>query len=219
MQERGPTMNEELLIGVLALQGDIEENKRAVTNALEEMNQKGKVVSVRYPEEIMKIDGLIIPGGESTVMGLLIAIKNGLLDSINKALQKRLPVMGTCAGMIILAKRSYDRVVGNKKQLLLGALDIEIERNSFGRQYDSFESNLDISGIGNDFKGIFIRAPSVISTGPEVQILSRFDGKIVAVQQENIIGTSFHPELSGDNRMHKLFIELIAKWKKSNNHN
>lgn len=212
-------MNEELLIGVLALQGDIEENKRAVTNALEEMNQKGKVVSVRYPEEIMKIDGLIIPGGESTVMGLLIAIKNGLLDSINKALQKRLPVMGTCAGMIILAKRSYDRVVGNKKQLLLGALDIEIERNSFGRQYDSFESNLDISGIGNDFKGIFIRAPSVISTGPEVQILSRFDGKIVAVQQENIIGTSFHPELSGDNRMHKLFIELIAKWKKSNNHN
>ncbi|HJR85264.1 MAG TPA: pyridoxal 5'-phosphate synthase glutaminase subunit PdxT [Nitrososphaeraceae archaeon] len=210
-------MNEELLIGVLALQGDVEENIRAATNTLEEMNQKGKVISVRYPEEIMKIDGLIIPGGESTVMGLLIAIKNGLLDSINKALQKRLPVMGTCAGMIILAKRSYDRVVGNKKQLLLGALDIEIERNSFGRQYDSFESNLDISGIGNDFKGIFIRAPSVISTGPQVQILSRFDGKIVAVQQENIIGTSFHPELSGDNRMHKLFIELIAKWKKSNN--
>lgn len=212
-------MNEELLIGVLALQGDVEENIRAATNALEEMNQKGKVISVRYPEEIMKIDGLIIPGGESTVMGLLIAIKNGLLDSINKALQKRLPVMGTCAGMIVLAKRSYDRVVGNKKQLLLGALDIEIERNSFGRQYDSFESNLDISGIGNDFKGIFIRAPSVISTGPQVQILSRFDGKIVAVQQENIIGTSFHPELSGDNRMHKLFIELIAKWKKSNNNN
>lgn len=212
-------MNEELLIGVLALQGDIEENVTAVTNALEEMNQKGKVVSVRYPEEIMKIDGLIIPGGESTVMGLLIAMKNGLLDSINKALEKKLPVMGTCAGMIVLAKRSYDRVVGNKKQLLLGGLDIEIERNSFGRQYDSFESNLDISGIGNDFRGIFIRAPSVISTGPQVQILSRLDGKIVAVQQENIIGTSFHPELSGDNRMHKLFIELVEKWKKLNNQN
>ena len=210
-------MNDELLIGVLALQGDIEENIKAATYALEEMNQKGKVISVRYPDEIMKIDGLIIPGGESTVMGLLIAIKNGLLDSINKVLQKRLPIMGTCAGMIVLAKQSYDRVVGNKKQLLLGALDIEIERNSFGRQYDSFESNLEISGIGNDFKGIFIRAPSVISAGPQVQILSKFDGKIVAVQQENIIGTSFHPELSGDNRMHKLFIELIAKWKKANN--
>lgn len=211
-------MNDELLIGVLALQGDVEENIKAATDALAEMNQKGKVISVRYPEEIMKVDGLIIPGGESTVMGLLIALKNGLLDSINKVLKKKLPIMGTCAGMIVLAKKSYDRVVGNKNQLLLGALDVEIERNSFGRQFDSFESNLEISGIGNDFRGIFIRAPSVISTGPQVQILGKFDGKIVAVQQENIIGTSFHPELSGDNRMHKLFIESITKWKDANNH-
>ena len=210
-------MNNELLIGVLALQGDVEENIKATTDALREMNMKGKVISVRYPDEILKVDGLIIPGGESTVMGLLLSIKNGLLDSITKVLQNRIPIMGTCAGMIVLAKKSYDKVVGNKKQLLLGALDIEIERNSFGRQYDSFESTLEISGIGNDFKGIFIRAPTVISTGPRVQILSKFDGKIVAVQQENIIGTSFHPELSGDNRMHRLFIELITKWKKANN--
>lgn len=210
-------MNNELLIGVLALQGDVEENIKATTDALGEMNLKGKVISVRYPDEILKVDGLIIPGGESTVMGLLLSIKNGLLDSITKVLQNRLPIMGTCAGMIVLAKKSYDKVVGNKKQLLLGALDIEIERNSFGRQYDSFESTLEISGIGNDFKGIFIRAPTVISTGSRVQVLSKFDGKIVAVQQENIIGTSFHPELSGDNRMHRLFIELITKWKKANN--
>lgn len=210
-------MNNELLIGVLALQGDVEENIKATTDALGEMNLKGKVISVRYPDEILKVDGLIIPGGESTVMGLLLSIKNGLLDSITKVLQNRIPIMGTCAGMIVLAKKSYDKVVGNKKQLLLGALDIEIERNSFGRQYDSFESTLEISGIGNDFKGIFIRAPTVISTGSRVQVLSKFDGKIVAVQQENIIGTSFHPELSGDNRMHRLFIELITKWKKANN--
>lgn len=210
-------MNNELLIGVLALQGDVEENIKATTDALREINLKGKVISVRYPDEILKVDGLIIPGGESTVMGLLLSIKNGLLDSITKVLQNRLPIMGTCAGMIVLAKKSYDKVVGNKKQLLLGALDIEIERNSFGRQYDSFESTLEISGIGNDFKGIFIRAPTVISTGSHVQVLSKFDGKIVAVQQENIIGTSFHPELSGDNRMHRLFIELITKWKKANN--
>ena len=210
-------MNSELLIGVLALQGDIEKNIKATTDALREMNLKGNVISVRYPDEIMKVDGLIIPGGESTVMGLLLSLNNGLLDSITKVLQDRLPIMGTCAGMIVLAKQSYDKVVGNKKQLLLGALDIEIERNSFGRQYDSFESTLEISGIGNDFKGIFIRAPSVISTGSGVQILSKFDGKIVAVQQENIIGTSFHPELSGDTRMHRLFIELITKWKKANN--
>lgn len=210
-------MNNELLIGVLALQGDVEENIKATTDALREINLKGKVISVRYPDEILKVDGLIIPGGESTVMGLLLSIKNGLLDSITKVLQNRLPIMGTCAGMIVLAKKSYDKVVGNKKQLLLGALDIEIERNSFGRQYDSFEATLEISGIGNDFKGIFIRSPTVISTGSRVQILSKFDGKIVAVQQENIIGTSFHPELSGDNRMHRLFIELITKWKKANN--
>ena len=210
-------MNNELLVGVLALQGDVEENIKAITDALREMNLKGKVISVRYPDEILKVDGLIIPGGESTVMGLLLSIKHGLLDSITKVLQNRIPIMGTCAGMIVLAKKSYDKVVGNKKQLLLGALDIEIERNSFGRQYDSFESTLEISGIGNDFKGIFIRAPTVISTGSHVQILSKFDGKIVAVQQENIIGTSFHPELSGDNRMHRLFIELITKWKKANN--
>lgn len=208
-------MNNELLIGVLGLQGDIEENIKATTNALKEMNLKGKVLSVRYPEEIMKIDGLIIPGGESTVMGLLIAIKNGLLDAITKILQEGLPVMGTCAGMIVLAKKSYDKIVGNKRQLLLGVLDIEVERNSFGRQYDSFESKLNISGIGNDYKGIFIRAPTVISVGPQVQILSKFDEKIVAVKQENIIGTSFHPELSGDYRMHRLFIQLVTNWKET----
>ena len=205
----------ELLIGVLGLQGDIEENVKATTDAFKEMKIKGKVIPTRYNEEIMKVDGLIIPGGESTVMGLLIAIKTGLLDAITRVLQEGLPVMGTCAGMIVMAKRSYDKVIGNKKQLLLGALDIEIERNSFGRQNESFESSLDITGIGNNYKGIFIRAPTVISTGPHVQILSKFDGKIVAVKQDNIIGTSFHPELSGDFRMHRFFIELITNWKKT----
>ncbi len=206
-------MNDELLIGVLGLQGDIEENIKATNNAFKEMNLKGEIISVRYPEELLKLKGLIIPGGESTVMGLLIALKNGLLDSIRKILQEGIPVMGTCAGMIVLAKKSYDRVAGNKNQLLLGALDIEVERNSFGRQHDSFESNLNISGIVGDFRGVFIRAPSVISAGPGVQILSKFDEKIVAVKQENIIGTSFHPELSGDSRMHRLFIELVTKRK------
>lgn len=205
----------ELRIGVLGLQGDIEENTKATADAINEMKIKGKVFPVRYPEEILKVDGLIIPGGESTVMGLLIAIKNGLLDVITRVLQDGLPVMGTCAGMIVLAKKAYDKVIGNKNQLLLGALDIEIERNSFGRQYDSFESELDITGIGSNYKGIFIRAPTVISIGPHVQILSKFDGKIVAVKQDNIIGTSFHPELSDDYRMHRFFIDLITNWKKT----
>jgi 5'-phosphate synthase pdxT subunit len=147
-------------------------------------------------------------------MGLLISLKDELLNAITRKIQRGLPIMGTCAGMIVLAKKSYDRVIGDKKQLLLGILDIEIERNSFGRQHDSFESDLDISGITNNYKGIFIRAPSVISTGPKVQILSKFGGKIVAVRQENIIGTSFHPELSNDSGMHRMFIELVTNWKK-----
>jgi pyridoxal 5'-phosphate synthase pdxT subunit len=207
----------ELLIGVLGLQGDIEENTKATINTINEMKINGKVFPVRYPEEILKVDGLIIPGGESTVMGSLIAVNKGLLDAIKRMLQEGLPVMGTCAGMIVLAKKAYDKVIGNKNQLLLGALDIEVERNSFGRQYESFESELDISGIGNNYKGVFIRAPAVISIGPQVQILSKFDGKIIAVKQNNIIGTSFHPELSDDYRLHRFFIDLITNWKKTTN--
>jgi pyridoxal 5'-phosphate synthase pdxT subunit len=205
----------ELLIGVLGLQGDIEENTKATVDTINEMKINGKVFPVRYPEEILKVDGLIIPGGESTVMGLLIAVNKGLLDAIRRMLQEGRPVMGTCAGMIVLAKKAYDKVIGNKNQLLLGALDIEIERNSFGRQYESFESELDISGIGNNYKGVFIRAPTVISIGPQVQILSKFDAKIIAVKQNNIIGTSFHPELSDDYRLHRFFIDLITNWKKT----
>ena len=205
----------ELLIGVLGLQGDIEENTKATVDTINEMKINGKVFPVRYPEEILKVDGLIIPGGESTVMGLLIAVNKGLLDAIRRMLQEGLPVMGTCAGMIVLAKKAYDKVIGNKNQLLLGALDIEVERNSFGRQYESFESELDISGIGNNYKGVFIRAPTVISIGPQVQILSKFDAKIIAVKQNNIIGTSFHPELSDDYRLHRFFIDLITNWKKT----
>jgi len=205
----------ELLIGVLGLQGDIEENTKATVDTINEMKINGKVFPVRYPEEILKVDGLIIPGGESTVMGSLIAVNKGLLDAITRMLQEGLPVMGTCAGMILLAKKAYDKVIGNKNQLLLGALDIEVERNSFGRQYESFESELDISGIGHNYKGVFLRAPAVISIGPQVQILSKFDGKIIAVKQNNIIGTSFHPELSDDYRLHRFFIDLITNWKKT----
>ncbi len=206
----------ELLIGVLGLQGDIEENTKATVDTIIEMKINGKVFPVRYPEDIVKVDGLIIPGGESTVIGSLIAVNKGLLDAITRMLQEGLPVMGTCAGMIVLAKKAYDKVMGNKNQLLLGALDIEVERNSFGRQYESFESELDITGIGSNYKGVFLRAPAVISIGPQVQILSKFDGKIIAVKQNNIIGTSFHPELSDDYRLHRFFIDLITNWKKTN---
>lgn len=207
-------MTKELLIGVFGLQGDIEENIQVTNNVLTDMKLDGTAISVRYPEQIIRVDGLIIPGGESTVMGILMASNLKLYDIIKKRLDDHLPIMGTCAGMILLAREAYERMLGKKKQLLLGGLDIEVERNSFGRQNNSFESNLSIDGIGENFKGVFIRAPSVKSTGAGVKILSKFDGKIVAVRQNNIIGTSFHPELSGDNRLHKEFVESIITWKK-----
>lgn len=207
-------MTQELFIGVLGLQGDIEENIQVTNNVLNKKGLDGTTVSVRYPEEIAKVDGLIIPGGESTVMGILMAFNLKLYDNIKMRLNDDLPVMGTCAGMIVLAREAYDITVGKKKQLLLGGLDIEVERNSFGRQNNSFESNLSIDGIGENFRGVFIRAPSVKSAGSAVQILSRFDDKIVAVKQNNIIGTSFHPELSGDTRLHEEFVESVVTWKK-----
>jgi 5'-phosphate synthase pdxT subunit len=207
-------MTQGLLIGVLGLQGDIEENIQATNNVLNEKGLDGTTISVRYPEQIAKVDGLIIPGGESTVMGILMTFNLKLYDHIKMRLNDNLPVLGTCAGMIVLAREAYDSTVSRKKQLLLGGLDIEVERNSFGRQNNSFETNLSIDGIGENFKGVFIRAPSVKSTGSAVEILSKFDDKIVAVKQNNIIGTSFHPELSGDNRLHEVFVESIVSWKK-----
>ena len=207
-------MTQGLLIGVLGLQGDIEENIQATNNVLNKKGLDGTTISVRYPEQIAKVDGLIIPGGESTVMGILMTFNLKIYDHIKMRLNNDLPVLGTCAGMIVLAREAYDSTVGRKKQLLLGGLDIKVERNSFGRQNNSFETNLSIDGIGENFKGVFIRAPSVKSTGSAVEILSKFDDKIVAVKENNIIGTSFHPELSGDNRLHEVFVESIVRWKK-----
>ncbi|GBC73811.1 Pyridoxal 5'-phosphate synthase subunit PdxT [archaeon HR04] len=205
-------------IGVLALQGDVEENVNATREALRSLKlDDGDVVQVKYPEHIGGIDGLIIPGGESTVIGTL-AMLNGSLKVIRERISAGMPVLGTCAGMIVLAKRAYDRVVGETRQQLLNLLDVTVERNAFGRQIDSFEADLSIKVIGDKpFKGVFIRAPVVKSVGSNVDVLARLDdssNKIVAVQQGNIIGTSFHPELSGDTRLHEYFIRLVKEYKK-----
>ena len=126
-----------------------------------------------------------------------------------------MPAMGTCAGMIVMAKKAYDSVVGEMNQQLLGVLDVVVERNSFGRQNESFEANLPIDELdGEDFRGVFIRAPSVTKVGTNVKILGKFAEKVVAVQQGNIIGTSFHPELSDDLRFHERFVALIMRSRK-----
>ena len=180
---------------------------------MQELHINGNVDLVRYPEEIERIDGLILPGGESTVQSSLVAIQRSM-PVIKKRISEGMPVLGTCAGMIMLSKRAYDRIVGDTKQKLIGNLDIVIERNAFGRQNDSFEADLSLSILRNEaFKGVFIRAPAVSEVGKDVQVVGKLNNKIVAVKQKNIIGTSFHPELSGDSRIHRHLINMVLEFK------
>lgn len=205
-------MRTKIFVGVLGIQGDIEENKAVAKEALDRTNTKGDVKFVRYAEEIEKIDGLILPGGESTVITTLAAVQGGILHTIRRRIDEGMPVLGTCAGMIMLAKRAYDRVVGETKQQLLSKMDIVVERNAFGRQKDSFEAKISIPILGknnNAFRGVFIRAPVVIEVGAAVDIIAKFDDRIVGVRQGNVIATSFHPELSGDDRIHRQFIKTV----------
>jgi 5'-phosphate synthase pdxT subunit len=180
---------------------------------LQELHINGNVDLVRYPEEIERIDGLILTVGESTVQSSLVAIQRSM-PVIKKRISEGMPVLGTCAGMIMLSKRAYDRIVGDTKQKLIGNLDIVIERNAFGRQNDSFEADLSLSILRNEaFKGVFIRAPAVSEVGKDVQVIGKLNNKIVAVKQKNIIGTSFHPELSEDSRIHRHLINMVLEFK------
>ncbi len=202
-----------VIIGVLGFQGDIEENIAATRQAMKELDVDGTVKTVRYPEEFENIDGLVMPGGESTVQSTLAAIQQSL-PVVKKKIGDGMPVLGTCAGMIMLSKRAFDRVIGDTKQKLMGNLDVVIERNAFGRQNDSFETEMDIPAFGKEpFKGVFIRAPAVTEVGKDVEVISRFNNRVVAVKQGNIMGTAFHPELSGDNRVHKQLVQMAVKFR------
>ena len=200
-----------LNIGVLAVQGDVAENIMATKMAMEELGIEGIVNEIKNPEQISDLDGLIIPGGESTVIGTL-SLVNGSLKKIKEKIASGMPVFGICAGLILLSKKAKDRVVGEMDQPLLDFLDVKIERNAFGRQRDSFESEISMEKIGvPKFQGVFIRAPSIIETGRNVEIISKFNEKIIAVKQGKILGTSFHPELTGDLSLHKYFVNLIKE--------
>lgn len=202
-----------LTIGVLGFQGDIEENISATNEAMKEMDIDGSVKTVRYPGEFEEIDGLVMPGGESTVQSTLAAIQQSL-PVMKKRIVDGMPVLGTCAGMIMLSKRAFDRVVGDTKQKLMGNLDIVIERNAFGRQGESFETDMDIPAFGKEkFRGVFIRAPAVSEVGKDVEVLAMFNDRVVAVRQGNILGTAFHPELSDDNRVHRQLVKMALDFK------
>ena len=197
-----------LNFGVLSIQGDVLENILSTKAAIDALDIDGIVTSVRTPDEISKLDGLVIPGGESTTIGQLSKI-NGSLKILKEKIEQGMPVLGICAGMILLSKTVNDKVVGKIDQPLLDILDIKLERNSFGRQRESFESDISLNSIGiPSFNGVFIRAPSISDVGSDIEILSKFNEKIIAVKKNNIIGVAFHPELTSDISLHKYFVNL-----------
>ena len=186
-------------IGVLALQGDVREH----LHVLETLG--ARPVAVRRPSELASVDGLVLPGGESTTMAKLARIFE-LLEPLRARVAEGLPMFGTCAGMILLADRIEGGVVG---QETLGGLDITVRRNAFGRQVDSFEEDIEFVGLdGGPVRAVFIRAPWVEDAGDGVDVLARAAGKIVAVRQGALLATSFHPEVTGDTRVHELFVEM-----------
>jgi 5'-phosphate synthase pdxT subunit len=192
--------DQRLRIGVLALQGDVREHAAALAAV-------GAVpVLVRRPADLEQIDGIILPGGESTTIGKLLVIFE-LLDPLRKALAGGLPAYGSCAGMILLADEVLD---ATDDQVVLGGIDMTVRRNAFGRQVDSFEGTVDIDGVGA-FDAVFIRAPWAERAGAQVEVLGRIADRIVAVRQGSLLATSFHPELTGDPRIHQLFATMVKE--------
>jgi 5'-phosphate synthase pdxT subunit len=193
-----------MIIGVLALQGDVREH----LHALAECDAVAR--PVRRPEELDSVDALVIPGGESTAMSKL-AVDFGLIEPLRKRVAGGMPVYGSCAGMIMLATEVLD---GRPDQQALAGIDMAVRRNAFGRQVDSFEAPVRIDGIdGEPFHAVFIRAPWVETTGGDVEVLGRVTegpaaGRIVAVRQGNLLATAFHPELTGDLRVHRFFVAM-----------
>jgi len=191
------------VIGVLALQGDVPEHLRALEAA------GATATPVRRPEELERVDGLVIPGGESTTLWRL-SVAFDVLEPLRKLIGEGLPTFGSCAGMIMLADRISDGVQGQQTN---GGIDMTVRRNAFGRQVDSFERDIDLTGLedGDPLRAIFIRAPWVEQTGPEVSILGtdQGTGRIVAVRQGPLLATAFHPELTPDRRIHQLFVDIV----------
>jgi len=189
-------------VGVLALQGDVREHAALLAGL------GAEVVLVRRPAELGAVDGLVIPGGESSVIDKLSRIF-GMQEPIRAAIADGMPVLGTCAGLIMLADTITDAIEGQES---FGGLDVVVRRNAFGRQVESFEAELDVPELGESpVKAAFIRGPVVESVGPAASVLAALpDGRVVAVEQGNLLGLSFHPEITGETRFHRRFLERVA---------
>jgi pyridoxal 5'-phosphate synthase pdxT subunit len=187
------------LVGVLALQGAFVAHQRALESV------GARTCQVRQPHDLAGLEGLVIPGGESTTMSKLLD-SSGLFDEIKALLSDGLPVLGTCAGMILLATEVLD---GRPDQRSFGAMDISVQRNGYGRQIDSFETDLDVAGLDAPFHAVFIRAPKVVVVGPHVEVLAEHDSVPVVARQGHVMVASFHPELTGDARLHQRFLQEV----------
>ena len=189
------------MIGVLALQGDVREHLQVLGSL------GARAVAVRREPELAACDGLVLPGGESTTIAKLARIFD-LMDPLRARIAEGLPVFGTCAGMILLADRIEDGAAG---QETIGGLDVTVRRNAFGRQVDSFEADLDLKGLDQPVHAVFIRAPWVEEVGAGVEVLAEAEGHPVAVRQDHLLATSFHPEVGNDDRIHRYFVDLVKQ--------
>jgi len=186
-------------IGVLALQGAFAAHGRVLRAAGAEPRE------VRGPEDLDHVDALVMPGGESTTMSMLLTTSS-LREPVRDRINDGMPVFGTCAGLILLAEGVHD---GRADQVGFGVLDVDVRRNGFGRQVDSFEADLEVAGFDAPFHGVFIRAPVVERAGKDVEVVASYDGHPVLVRQGKLLAASFHPELSNDDRIHRLFLEGV----------
>ena len=186
-------------VGILALQGDVSEHAQALSDL------GADAVEVRTPEQLAAVDALVLPGGESTTMSMLLE-SSELFDPIASRLADGMPAFGTCAGMILLASEVLD---GRPDQRSFGVIELAVRRNAFGRQVDSFEADLDVGGVGR-VPGVFIRAPYVERVGDAVEVLARVDDHPVLCRQGHVLAAAFHPELSGDLRLHELFLREVS---------
>ena len=189
-------------IGVLALQGDIREHLAALSDA------GAEPLPVRRRSELEAVDALVLPGGESTTMSHLLR-ELDLLEPLRARLADGLPAYGACAGMILLASEILDAGAGGREALPLRGIDMTVRRNAFGRQVDSFEGDVAFAGLDDPVRAVFIRAPWVERVGEDVQVLARAAGHPVAVRQGRVLATAFHPEITGDRRVHRLFVDLV----------
>jgi len=194
-------------IAVISIQGNVEEHIESANKAIEDMGIRGEVLPVRHSGTIPTCDAIILPGGESTTLGRLMA-REGIDVEIKEAAAAGKPIMGTCAGLVLLAKDGGEQVMQTGQQLL-GLMDVSVDRNAFGGQRESFEIPLEVSMLDSQYNVVFIRAPVITRVGPDVEVLASFNDKIVAARQGNILGLAFHPELTDDLRIHYYFLGMV----------